>query len=122
MNIIMISGNIGDVDLKTGKSGKEYATFSIRHSQRNSKGKYTNGYLNMKAFGDVAKRLAKFKKGSPLEVTASFNFGSYTDGEGKTKYTVDYVVNSFSAAGDGAYMDRKGGDAETTSEATEKAE
>ena len=118
MNQIIINGNINNVELKTGKSGKEYATFSLKHYTRKSDGTYSHGILFMKAFGDVAKRLAKFKNGSPLEIEASFSFGSYTDENGKTKYTVDYVVNRFSGAGNGAYMERKGAEDTTTSETT----
>lgn len=107
MNQIMITGNIGDVHLKVGKSGKEYAVFSIMHARRNPDKTYTRGFLNMKAFGEVAKRLSKFKKGSALDIIASFRFGAYNDEEGKTRSTVDYVVNSFNLAGSGAYIARK---------------
>ena len=116
MNQILIAGNIGAVEVKDGKDGKKYARFSIAHHYRTKDGKYANGYMNLVACGKTAENLAKVTKGSPMEFVAHFQFGKYTNKEGKEVPTIDYIVDTFAPAGNGAYMDRKGGDAKKTEE------
>ena len=104
MNTIIITGNISKVDFN---EEKKYAKFSIRHSVRKADGSYTNGYLDMTAFGKVAERLSHFKQGSPLEFMAHFSFSQY-EKDGKTLRSVDYIVDNFYTINDGAYAPKKG--------------
>ena len=116
MNRIIIAGNIGDVEVKETPGGKKYARFSIAHHFRNKDGGYENGYMYLVAFGKTAESLAKFKKGSAMEFIGHFSFSSYTNQEGKEVNTTNYIVDSFSLAGNGAYIERKGGDNAADSE------
>ena len=116
MNQILIAGNIGSVDVKEGDDGKKYTRFSIGHHFREKDGTYKTGYMNLVAFGKTAENLAKFTKGSPMEFICHFQFGKYTNKEGKEISTISYIVDTFAPAGNGAYMDRKGGDAQKSDE------
>ena len=109
MNQIIIAGNIGKVELKVTPGGKKYARFSIGHHFRNKDGSYETGFMNLVAFGKTAESLAKFTPKTAMEFVAHFVFGKYTNKEGKEISTTDYVVDTFSLAGNGAYIDRKGG-------------
>ena len=102
MNRIIITGNISRVELKESR-GVKYAKFSIRHSVRGADGNYTNGYLNMTAFGKVAERLSHFKQGSPLEMMAHFSFSQY-EKDGKMLRSVDCIVDNFYTIGSGAFV------------------
>ena len=110
MNQIIIAGNIGKVELKETAGGRKYTRFSIGHHYRNKDGSYETGFMNLVAFGKTAENLAKFQPKTAMEFVAHFVFGSYTNKEGKEISTVDYVVDTFALAGNGAYIDRKGGD------------
>ena len=104
MNSIIVTGNISKVDLKESK-GNTYAKFFIRHHVRKAEGTYAVGYLHMTAFGKVAVRLSKFKPGSPLEFAAHFGFSQY-EKNGKTLYSVDYIVDNFYVIGNGAFVSK----------------
>ena len=103
MNTIIITGNVVKVEFN---EEKKFAKFPIRHSVRKADGSYTNGYLNMTAFGKVAERLSHFKQGSPLEFMAHFSFSQY-EKDGKTLRSVDYVVDNFYTIHDGVFVGKK---------------
>ena len=110
MNQIIIAGNIGKVELRESAGGTKYTNFYIGHHYRNKDGSYATGYMYLKAFGKMAETLAKFRKSTPMEFIAHFQFSKYTNKDGKEVPTIDYIVDNFSLAGTGAYIDRKGGD------------
>ena len=86
-----------DIELQTGKSGSEYAKFTVAVNRRKDKnGNQKADFIDCTAFGKTAAFVAKyFKKGDGIVVEGHFESDTYDakDGTKRTKWgvTVDNI-------------------------------
>lgn len=106
MTSVTITGRIGrDVEIKTGKSGKTFATFSIA-SYRN---KDNTDWFNCVAFGETANRCyQRLAKGKKATIIGEIHINTYESG-GSKRTSIEVTVNNFDC-------DREIGDADVPAE------
>ena len=99
MNIIAQLGRISsDLELKTGKSGKEYLGFSLAVNRPFAKDK--TDFFSVVAFGTNAEFIAKyFKKGQLIGIQGYLISDDYVDSNGVKHYQTKIVANQVSFAG-----------------------
>lgn len=70
-------------------------TLIARYSIAVQRDKDTADFINITAFNKTADFVEKYlTKGTKVAVTGRVQSGRYTDNEGKTQYTVDFIANS----------------------------
>lgn len=81
-----------DIELQTGKSGSEYAKFTVAVNRRKDKdGNQKADFIDCTAFGKTAAFVAKyFKKGDGIVVEGALESDTYEakDGTKRTKWSV----------------------------------
>lgn len=94
-------GNVGKVEIKTGKGDKKIAILSVATSER---WKRDNGEWNEKTYWHRVVVFAPAKierieqyvqKGTRVRLVGQIRPGSYEDNRGQTKYVVEFVVGPF---------------------------
>lgn len=95
MNHCTFTGNISRInDLTETANGKKYIKFSLAVDRKMEKGK--SDFVSMTAFDGRAEFIAKYcKKGTKALAECHYQQGSYTNKEGKTVYTSDFIVDNF---------------------------
>jgi single-strand DNA-binding protein len=93
MNTCVFIGRIA-TDLDPQESnGTTYLRFRIAVRRNRSKEDKAD-FIPCKAFNKTAEFIAKyFKKGDPIWVVASYRADQYTDNDGNTRHTHDFIVN-----------------------------
>lgn len=99
MNVCIFDGRLTmKPDLKSTSGGTEYARFSLavdRYKKANEEQK--TDFFNMVAFGKTAKTLETYcNTGDQIIVNCSAQCNEYTDKEGNSRKSVEFIVNSFS--------------------------
>lgn len=87
LNQIVLVGNLGrDPELRVGKSGMAWGTFSLATTRARRDGeKWVEDvdWHEVKVFGALAEQVVRFcKKGRPVAVTGSVTYEKWTDDEG----------------------------------------
>ena len=81
-----------DIELQTGKSGSEYARFTVAVNRRkDKKGETKADFIDCTAFGKTAAFVAKyFKKGDGIVVEGALESDTYEakDGTKRTKWSI----------------------------------
>lgn len=81
-----------DIELQTGKSGSEYARFTVAVNRRKDKdGNQKADFIDCTAFGKTAAFVAKyFKKGDGIVVEGALESDTYEakDGTKRTKWSI----------------------------------
>ena len=81
-----------DIELQTGKSGSEYARFTVAVNRRKDKdGNQKADFIDCTAFGKTAAFMAKyFKKGDGIVVDGAVESDTYEakDGTKRTKWSI----------------------------------
>lgn len=81
-----------DIELQTGKSGSEYAKFTVAVNRRKDKdGNQKADFIDCTAFGKTAAFVAKyFKKGEGIVVEGALESDTYEakDGTKRTKWSI----------------------------------
>lgn len=94
-------GNVGKVEIKTGKGDKKIAILSVATSER---WKRDNEEWNEKTYWHRVAIFAPAKiervehyvqKGTRVRLVGQIRPGSYEDNRGQTKYVVEFVVGPF---------------------------
>jgi len=103
MNTITLLGRLGkDVDLKTSKNEKHFATFSVATNDGFGENKKTNWH-NCIAFGKTAEIIAKYvKKGDELCIRGSVEYALSKD-----KIYTNIIVNEFTFVSGGKKTEQK---------------
>jgi single-stranded DNA-binding protein len=89
MNLVVLSGHLTkDVSMQTGKSGKEYAYFTlgVKTSQKIDD-EYKSVFISCKAFSGWAKAVDGLKKGKLLTIKGELDVRVKGEGKEKTYYT-----------------------------------
>ena len=94
MNVCIFSGNISRVDeLKEGAT--PYIKFGVAVNKKQKDDSKAADFVNFTAFGKTAEFIGKYcQKGNKVTVQSHYAPGSYTNKEGKTVYTHDFIVDS----------------------------
>ena len=87
-NVMLVSGCLTRDPQQLGEGGKA-ATYSISVPKDNNKW----DVIPFKLFGLEAQKAMLLKKGNRVSVLAHTESGSYTAADGKTKRTVDHIVD-----------------------------
>ena len=94
-----------DIDLQTGKSGSEYAKFTVAVNRRKDKnGNQKADFIDCTAFGKTAAFVAKyFKKGDGIVVEGELESDTYEakDGTKRTRWGVSVDNIEFPQGGKG---------------------
>ncbi|MEM7298377.1 MAG: single-stranded DNA-binding protein [Bacteroidota bacterium] len=98
-NRVLLIGNLGkDPEMKTFDSGKSKTTFPLATQEvyKNAKGEKVEDthWHNIVTWGKSAEIASKhLKKGSQIAIEGKLTHRKYEDGEGKTRYVTEVVVN-----------------------------
>lgn len=92
MNNCIFKGNVTkDIEVKETQTTK-VAKFTIAVNEGYGENK-TTAFINCVAFNKTAEAMGKFvKKGTPLLIRSSYKPSSYTNQQGETKYTHEFIV------------------------------
>ena len=96
MNRVTLHGRIAkDPDVKTLQTGQTVARLTIAVDRYAKAGEERKAdFINCVAWGNTAQFLAKyFNKGKEILCEGRIQTGSYTDSEGKKRYTTDVVLD-----------------------------
>lgn len=92
-----------DIELQTGKSGSEYARFTVAVNRRKDKNGETKAdFIDCTAFGKTAAFVAKyFKKGDGIVVEGALESDTYEakDGTKRTKWSIHIEEVEFPQGG-----------------------
>ena len=92
-----------DIELQTGKSGSEYAKFTVAVNRRKDKdGNQKADFIDCTAFGKTAAFVAKyFKKGDGIVVEGALESDTYEakDGTKRTKWSIRVEEVEFTQGG-----------------------
>jgi single-strand DNA-binding protein len=106
MNNCNFVGRVGkEPDIKLGASGNSQARLSIAYSEKHTN-KQTGEkeekttWIPLKAFGRTAEIIQQFvHKGDQIAITAKYDSYSWTDNNGETKYSHDFVIQNMQMLG-----------------------
>ena len=92
MNQVNIIGNLTkDTELSYSSTG----TAILKNSVAVRRDKDNSDFINITAFGKTSELIANnFSKGHQIGINGRIQTGSYRNGEGKTVYTTEVIVNS----------------------------
>lgn len=91
-----------DIDLRYSSTGTAIANFTLAITRRFDKDK--TDFLRCVAFKKTAELIAQYvKKGHQIGIEGSVQTGSYENGEGRTIYTTEIIVNNVQ------FLESKGG-------------
>ena len=95
LNKVMLCGRLtADPEVGVAKSGTAYARFTIAVNRRNNE---EADFIRCLAWSGTAAFMQNyFKKGMAIYVEGALQTGSYTDKEGKKRYTTEVVVRGVS--------------------------
>lgn len=96
MNALIISGNVGFVELKTGSTPILKFNLAVNEKYKTGDGVPTErtDWFRCVVFGTRAEQLAKYiEKGRKLLVRGRVRFESYTNAEGVKMSTTEVVVD-----------------------------
>ena len=113
MNFVVIHGRVSrDPEIRTTQSGTQFARLSIAVDRYTKAGEERKAdFIPCTAWGKTAEFLGKyFTKGKEILAEGRIQTGSYTDDEGKKRYTTDVVLDRVEFCGS------KGGAKSTRSE------
>jgi single-strand DNA-binding protein len=98
MNNVVLSGRLAVVpEIKITNNGKEVinATIAINRNRKDANGARTADFFDFTVWGKTAEYLAKFAdKGARIEISGALRQQKYTNGDGKTVYSVYVEVGS----------------------------
>ena len=98
MNNVCMSGRLAVVpEIKITKSGKEVvnATIAINRNRKDANGARIADFFDFTVWGQTAEYLAKFAdKGARIEISGALRQQKYTNGDGKTVYSVYVEVST----------------------------
>lgn len=98
MNNVCISGRLAVVpEIKITKSGKEVinATIAVNRNRKDANGERIADFFDFTVWGQTAEYLAKFAdRGARIEISGALRQQKYTNGDGKTVYSVYVEVGS----------------------------
>lgn len=98
MNNVNLTGRLTkDIELRKTQTGTSIGSFTIAVNRRSKQeGQPEADFIRCIAWGGTAETMAQYLyKGSQIGVTGRIQTGSYQDGDKKTVYTTDVVVESF---------------------------
>ena len=96
MNRVILKGRVAkDPDVKTTQSGQTFTRLTIAVDRYAKAGEERKAdFIGCTAWGQTAQFLAKyFTKGKEILCEGRIQTGSYTDAEGKKRYTTDVVLD-----------------------------
>ena len=96
MNRVVLKGRVAkDPDVKTTQSGQTFTRLTIAVDRYAKAGEERKAdFIPCTAWGNTAQFLAKyFTKGKEILTEGRIQTGSYTDAEGKKRYTTDVVLD-----------------------------
>jgi len=95
LNEITIAGNAGiDVDVKMSQGGKEWAQFTLCHTEKNKETQVeTSTWVRVKAFGWCVNDAKLVTKGSNVIVKGKLQVGQYKDKQGVDRTSVDVLAH-----------------------------
>jgi len=98
MNVCSFIGRIcNEVKLeKANETSVVGINFALKTDRKNQDGSYRTAFLNCKAFGTTAEKIAQyFKKGDPIAITAKVTDESYTTQDGKNVSKIGFIIFGF---------------------------
>jgi single-strand DNA-binding protein len=97
MNQVTIAGNLTrDAELKTGTSGKVFATGTVAINDTRDRSKVD--YVDFIVFAETAENLAKItQKGNNVLLTGRLSVRSYTDKDGNKRKSTEVIAETFQA-------------------------
>ena len=98
LNQIVLVGNLGrDPEIRTGKSGLPWGTFSLATTRARREGEKwleDADWHEIKVFGALAEQVGRYlKKGRPVIVTGSLTYEKWTDDSGQKRTTARVVAD-----------------------------
>ena len=101
MNKFIISGNITAAPEMRTAGETSVAAYTVAVNRRvAAEGRREADFIRCTAFGGQATFAEKyFEKGTSVNVVGHIQTGSYTDKEGKTVYTTNFIVEEHEFAG-----------------------
>jgi len=96
LNRVVLKGRVAkDPDVKTTQSGQTFTRLTIAVDRYAKAGEERKAdFIPCTAWGNTAQFLAKyFTKGKEILTEGRIQTGSYTDAEGKKRYTTDVVLD-----------------------------
>jgi len=87
-----------DVELQYASTGTAIATFTVAINRKfkNQNGEYDADFIRCKAFRKTAEVLSEHtSKGAQIGLEGTIQTGKFDNQEGKTIFTTDVIVNSF---------------------------
>lgn len=102
MNSVQLTGHLTAEPqlLDKGKQDIVHFTVAVQRNYKNREGDYDADFIRCTAFAKRADMIADhFNKGSYIEVTGSWQTGSYEDKSGNRVYTNECVVNNVGFGG-----------------------
>ncbi|WP_455155473.1 single-stranded DNA-binding protein [Streptococcus vestibularis] len=98
MNNVVLSGRLTVVpEVKLTKSGKEVvnASIAVNRNRKDANGERIVDFFDFTVWGQSAQYLAKFAdKGARIEISGALRQQKYTNGDGKTVYSVYVEVST----------------------------
>jgi len=98
MNNVVLSGRLTVVpEVKLTKNGKEVvnASIAVNRNRKDANGERIVDFFNFTVWGQTAEYLAKFAdKGARIEISGALRQQKYTNGDGKTVYSVYVEVST----------------------------
>ena len=98
MNNVVLSGRLTVVpEVKLTKSGKEVvnALIAVNRNRKDANGERIVDFFDFTVWGQSAQYLAKFAdKGARIEISGALRQQKYTNGDGKTVYSVYVEVST----------------------------
>ena len=100
LDVCLFTGRLTkDPEIKTVSNGKLVASFTLAVNKMALNGEKSANFVNAKAFGKWAEHLQKYwHKGMKMVIRCEYQSGSYTNKEGKTVYTNDFIVSDIGFA------------------------
>ena len=99
--VILIGNMTADPELKKTPNGVSVTSFSIAVNRRFAKqdGQQQTDFINIVAWRQTAEFVARyFNKGKPILICGQLQTRSWTDNDGKTRYAMEVVVDSWEFA------------------------
>ena len=100
LNVCLFTGRLTkDPEIKTVSNDKLVASFTLAVNKMSVNGEKSANFVNAKAFGKWAEHLQKYwHKGMKMVMRGEYQSGSYTNKEGKTVYTNDFIASDIGFA------------------------
>ena len=95
--VILIGRTTKDIEFKTTPSGTSVVDFSlaVNRNFKNKSGEYETDFFNCVSYSHLADTISRYvKKGDKVGVEGRLQTRNYTNGEGRTVYVTEVIVEN----------------------------